>query len=121
MQGNIDQIFQVAANSVNVQLVIVLLVIGAVLKHLISKLDNSIIPIILVCGGIVISLIINYKGLPDNWFDSVVVGCVSAAAAIGLHSTGKSVYELLGFKNALTDAIASKSSDKNSDDSDKTN
>lgn len=112
MEGNMAEILEVASNSVNVKLVIVLIVLGAILKHLIKQVDNGIIPIIIVISGIIISLVITIDGLPSNWFDSVVSGCVSGGVAIGMHSTGKSVYELLGFKNFVTNKISSDTESK---------
>lgn len=98
MEGNMTEIFQVAADSVNIQLVIVLMALGAVLKHAIKQLDNGRIPLILMGVGVLLSVVVGIDGLPGNLLTSIAVGCVSAAFAIGAHSTGKSMWELFGFK-----------------------
>lgn len=79
---------------VDLQVVILLLLIGAALKHLgvFEKIVNNYIPVILIIIGISIELITHSKGLPDTLVDNLITGLASAMAAVGLHSSGKNIF-----------------------------
>lgn len=79
---------------VDLQVVILLLLIGAALKHLglFEKIVNNYIPAILIVIGVAIELITHSKGLPDTLVDNLITGLASAMAAVGLHSSGKNIF-----------------------------
>lgn len=79
---------------VDLQVVILLLLIGAALKHLgvFEKIVNNYIPVILIIIGVAIELITHSKGLPDTLVDNLITGLASAMAAVGLHSSGKNIF-----------------------------
>lgn len=79
---------------VDLQVVILLLLIGAALKHLgvFEKIANNYIPVILIIIGVAIELITHSKGLPDTLVENLITGLASAMAAVGLHSSGKNIF-----------------------------
>ena len=79
---------------VDLQVVILLLLIGAALKHLglFEKIVNNYIPVILIIIGVAIELITHSKGLPDTLVENLITGLASAMAAVGLHSSGKNIF-----------------------------
>mgnify|MGYP002767567292 CR=1 FL=1 len=91
----INDIFTVATGSINVSLIIVLLAIGAICKHAFTKLNNDTIPVIMLVTGAVLAIIINLPFNPQKELLNVLVqGFVSGAAAVGLHTQGKTIYNL---------------------------
>jgi len=98
----LDQVTEVLVQNVDISIVIICLVIGAVLKHLVTKFNNDWIPIALVVCGIIISFgIAALKGFTDDPVHIVIVGIASAAAAVGIHQGGKTIY--LYSKNSGSD------------------
>lgn len=95
-QSILELIFQTSQASINVSLIIILLAIGYVVKHAIPKINNDNIPWMMLVAGIVLSLIINIPYGPDQIVTFVIQGIVSGAAAIGLHTNGKSLLEVVG-------------------------
>lgn len=79
---------------VDLQVVILLLLIGAALKHLglFEKIVNNYIPVILIIISVAIELITHSKGLPDTLVENLITGLASAMAAVGLHSSGKNIF-----------------------------
>lgn len=79
---------------VDLQDVILLLLIGAALKHFgaFKKVNNNYIPAILIVIGVIVELITNAKGLPDTLMQNLITGLASALAAVGLHSSGKNIF-----------------------------
>lgn len=89
----LDQVTDVLVQNVDISIVIICLVIGAILKHLVTKFNNDWIPIALVVCGIVLSFgVAALKGFNDDPVHIVIVGIASAAAAVGIHQGGKTIY-----------------------------
>ncbi len=89
----LKQVTDVLVQNVDISIVIICLVIGAVLKHLVTKIDNDWIPIILIAFGIAVSFgVAALKGFTDDPIHIVIVGIASAAAAVGIHQGGKTIY-----------------------------
>ena len=106
---------------VDLQVVILLLLIGAALKHLgvFEKVVNNYIPAILIVIGVVIELATHSKGLPDTLVENLITGLASAMAAVGLHSSGKNifangVFEKLFFKQNFGEDLDEEPEDKGS-------
>lgn len=87
----VSQIISLAETSINLSVVIILLAIGYVLKHIIKKLGNEYIPVILLLAGIILAVVI---GLPyktgQDIIPAIITGIASGTAAIGIHQSGKS-------------------------------
>ena len=112
---------------VDLQVVILLLLIGAALKHLgvFEKVVNNYIPAILIVIGVVIELATHSKGLPDTLVENLITGLASAMAAVGLHSSGKNifangVFEKLFFKQNFGEDLDEEPEDKGSVTNEKT-
>ncbi len=89
----LDQVTEVLVQNVDIGIVIICLVIGAIIKHLVTKFNNDWIPIALIVCGIIISFgIAALKGFTDDPVHIVIVGIASAAAAVGIHQGGKTIY-----------------------------
>ena len=88
-----QQVTEVLVQNVNISIVIICLVIGAILKHAVKNFNNDWIPVVLIVIGIVLSLIIAIinKNLGDP-VSIVIIGIASAVAAVGLHQAGKTLY-----------------------------
>ena len=88
----IQQIAELANMSLNIPLIIVLLGIGAFLKHAIKVLNNNYIPCILGVISVVIVIAMNIPFNPQEKLLSLLVeAIVAVAAAILVHSQGKDV------------------------------
>ena len=111
-QSILELIFQTSQGSINVSLIIILLAIGYFLKHAVKKLSNDNIPWILLILGIVLALVINVPYGPDMIVTYVIQGIVSGAAAVGLHTNGKTILNIFNF--GKSPAV----SDKDSEESD---
>lgn len=106
---------------VDLQVVILLLLIGAALKHLgvFEKVVNNYIPAILIVIGVIIELVTHSKGLPDTLVENLITGLASAMAAVGLHSSGKNifangVFEKLFYKQNFGEDLDEEVEDKGS-------
>lgn len=88
----IEQIFN--NSTINISLVIILLAIGAIVKHCIKNINNDTIPIIILISGIVISILLKipFKDIQTEILNVLVEGIVSGATAVGLHSQGKTIW-----------------------------
>lgn len=100
-QTILELIFQTAQGSINIPLIIILLAIGFIIKHCMKKVSNDLIPPIMLIGGIVLALVVNIPYAPNEITSIVVQGIVSGTAAIGLHTNGKGLLEVLPLKNIL--------------------
>ena len=89
-----QQVVEMTLGSVNIALVVVLICIGAVLKHAIKSLDNNDIPIIIICLGIVLVLLLNLPFNPQEMLLTYLVqGIGSGYCAIIIHSKSKEIYK----------------------------
>ena len=92
----LQQIMEVLEKNVNITIVLFCLVIGAVIKHFVTKLDNTYIPLILLVSGIVFSIILAIPTgeLKTDTVNVIITGIASAVASIGIHQTGKTLMGL---------------------------
>ena len=79
---------------IDVRIAIILWILGWLLKHskisYIKSLPNDAIPIILGAVGIIISCF----SAGDVTMNSLLIGLISAVFAIGIHSSGKNIFQL---------------------------
>lgn len=88
----IQQITDLATTSLNVPLIIVLLGVGAFLKHAIKKLNNDYIPCILGVLSVVLVIVMNIPFNPQEKLLSLLVeAIVAVAAALLVHAQGKTL------------------------------
>ena len=92
----LQQLMEVLEKNVNITIVLFCLVIGAVIKHFVAKLDNTYIPLILLVSGIVFSIILAIPTgeLKTDTVNVIITGIASAVASIGIHQTGKTLMSL---------------------------
>ena len=95
-QTLIEMIFQTAQGSINIPLIIILLAIGCIIRHCLPKVSNNTIPPIMLIAGIILALIINIPYAPNQIVNLVIQGIVSGAAAVGLHTNGKGLLQIVG-------------------------
>ena len=98
---------EIINESVNMYIVIILLLIGAMIKHLkiFNNIQNGLIVAILPVIGIVLSIIVGYPITQDNVLPIITTGIVSAFVAIGVHQTGKGFANNFGIPEVITDLI----------------
>lgn len=92
------QITDLLTQSVNIALVIVLLAIGYIIKHFAAKINNDLIPPILLILGIIFALLLQIPdgfGSSDIILSTLVTGIASGFTSIGLHQTGKTFISTL--------------------------
>lgn len=88
-----QQIINTTLGSINISLVIVLLGIGAILKHAIKSLDNNVIPIVMIVLGVIIVLFMNAPFDPQKMLlQYLVQGIASGYCAIIVHGKSKEIY-----------------------------
>ena len=99
--------------NINITIVVILLLIGAVFKHWITTVPNKYIPVILLPLGIILAILfhlpITNSGLI---FGYIVEGIASAVAAMVTHSKGKDIIQDLFDKDTFTKNIEDKVDDK---------
>ena len=100
--------------SINIPVIIFLLAVGYCIKHTpaLEKVSNNLIPIIIFVLSVIICGVMN---ISDNIAASIMSGVINAAAAIGLHSTGKNIFEFFS-KGSISDAEVSASDDGSPDE-----
>ena len=88
-----QQVTEVLVQNVNISIVIICLVIGAILKHAVKNFNNDWIPVVLIVIGIGLSFVIAVLNKTTNDpVNIIIVGIASAVAAVGLHQAGKTLY-----------------------------
>lgn len=96
MTDIIEQITTTSLSSVNIMLVIVLLGIGWVLKHLVSDLKNSLIPVVLMIIGVVLTILLALPFNPqEELLQLLVSGIASGFVASMVHEKGKGIVDAL--------------------------
>lgn len=95
---------------INVYLIMFLMAYGFIVKHIFNNIANKYIPYILI----VIALI--YEGISLKEYNSIAImnavvdGIISAAIAIGLHSSGKQIIKSIcqnkSFISTLTSSLS---------------
>lgn len=91
-----QQLMEVLEKNVNITIVLFCLVIGAIIKHFVVKLDNTYIPLILLVSGIVFSIVLAIPTgeLKTDTVNIIITGIASAVASIGIHQTGKTLMNI---------------------------
>ena len=93
----LDMVRQVI--NVNPYYVIVLLALGAILKHFIKEVNNETIPIILIVVGCIIGILFRLPlSNAQEGLEAAVCGICSGAFAVGIHRSGKAIGLLSGSK-----------------------
>lgn len=102
-------ISQITQN-VNITIVVLLLIIGAVFKHWITMVENKYIPVILCVLGVVFTFIFHLPIAVDTTFGAVVIayiveGIATGIAATIVHSKGKDIIADLFNKETFADTV----------------
>lgn len=99
--------------NIDITLVVVLLVVGAIFKHWITWVENKYIPVILIGLGIVLAIILQ---LPIHDGSAVVMclvqGMASGIAASILHDKGKDIIKELFDKEEISKNVEDKVNDE---------
>lgn len=108
-----QQIQDLVSVNINVALIIVLMFIGLFLKHALTKLDNSWIPLILGILGMIISVLMRIPFDPQTDLLNILVeGLVAAAFATILHTKVKDILtqmkDHLGSSTPTTEKVEDK-------------
>ena len=88
----ISKVYDLLGQNINLGIVILCLVIGFLLKHTISRLNNNWIPVILLVFGIIFAVVLDFANLKDNAMQILITGIASGAMAIGIHQSGKTIF-----------------------------
>lgn len=104
-------ISQITSN-LNITIVVLLLIVGAVFKHWITVVDNKYIPIILCGLGIVFTLIFHLpievnSTLGVSIVSFIIEGIASGIAATIVHSKGKDIIAELWDKDRIIENVES--------------
>lgn len=89
-------------SNINILVVVTLMAVGFIIKHVkfLEKVDNSLIPVILLVLSFVFTFIDTGLSVP-----SIFIAILSAAVAIGLHQQGKNIFTVTvipWLKNLIT-------------------
>lgn len=80
---------------IDIKIAIVLWIIGYAIKHSefkpFKRLPNKLVPMILIVVGVGMSTIM----IGDVTFESIIIGLVTALFAVGVHSSGKNIFDNL--------------------------
>lgn len=99
--------------NINITIVIILLIIGAVFKHWITAVPNKYIPVILLPLGIILAILFHLPITNSGFvFGYIVEGIASAVAAMVTHSKGKDIIQELFNKDTFTKNVEDKVDDK---------
>lgn len=88
----ISKVYDLLGQNINLGIVILCLVIGFLLKHVVSGLNNNWIPVILLVFGIIFAVVLDFANLKDNAMQILITGIASGAMAIGIHQSGKTIF-----------------------------
>ncbi|MDD3121950.1 MAG: phage holin family protein [Candidatus Izemoplasmatales bacterium] len=104
--------------ALNIQVVILLLLVGAAIKHLkfLDKVANEIIPVILIVIGIICAIVISYPISSDNIIVTLIEGLASAITAVGIHSAGRNIFANGTFASSFADKFLGKKEDETKDE-----
>ena len=91
MNDMLTNMLSEALANVNLMVVVVLMAIGFIIKHVkfLEKVENDLIPPILLVLSLVISFISTGVNLP-----SAFSAIISATIAIGLHQSGRNIFTI---------------------------
>lgn len=102
-------ISQITSN-INITIVVLLLIVGAVFKHWITAVDNKYIPVILCGLGIVFTVIFHLpievnSTLGISIINFIIEGVASGIAATIVHSKGKDIIAELWDKDRIIENV----------------
>lgn len=93
-------------NNINITIVVLLLIIGAVFKHWITFVDNKYIPVILCGLGVVFTIIFHFPISNGALIISYLIeGVASGIAATIVHSKGKDIIAELMDKDRIVENV----------------
>lgn len=99
--------------NIDITIVVVLLIVGAIFKHWISWVDNKYIPVILIGLGMILAIVLQ---LPIHDGAAVVVciikGLASGIAATVLHDKGKDIIQELFNKEEIAKNVEDRVNDE---------
>lgn len=95
---DIGQLLTGVTASINVPLLLVLMALGYFIKHwpILDKIENNLIPIVLIVIGIAGSLLMGDTSTKAAITECIMSGIVNAAIAVMLHQQGKNIFEMVG-------------------------
>ena len=90
-------LFEGIQGQINVELVIVLMAIGAIIKHVkkLEKVNNNLIPVILFCLSVVFCVACLDTYTTDTIIHALASAFCNATAAVYCHQTGKGISSFL--------------------------
>lgn len=77
---------------VSMEIIIILLLIGALIKHLLTKIDNKFIPAILFLIGVALTIADQWPITLDNLITTITTALATTLIAVGAHSSGKNFF-----------------------------
>lgn len=93
-------------NNINITIVVLLLIIGAVFKHWITFVDNKYIPVILCGLGVIFTIIFHFPISNGALIISYLIeGVASGIAATIVHSKGKDIIAELMDKDRIVENV----------------
>lgn len=104
--------------AMSLQIIILLMLIGAAIKHVkfFDKVSNSLIPIILIIIGVVVGVFMFWPLTKANFMEAFITGLASACIAIGLHQAGKNIFINGAIVDAFSNKFLSSSDSKNEEE-----
>lgn len=80
---------------VSVETIILLLLIGAAIKHLdaFNKVSNTYIPIVLFAFSVLITVLQSWPITLTNAISVITTALASSVIAVGIHSSGKNIFD----------------------------
>lgn len=77
---------------VSMEIIIILLLIGALIKHLLTKVNNKFIPIILFAIGVLLTIADQWPITLNNLLTTITTALATTLIAVGAHSSGKNFF-----------------------------
>ena len=106
--------------NINITIVVLLLIIGAIFKHWIKWVDNKYIPVILILIGIVATLVFHLPVASGTLIINYIIeGIASGIAATIVHSKGKDIIQELFDKDKIINNVEEEVDKKVSDELEK--
>lgn len=104
----------IITSNIDVTIVCVLMLCGAIIKHYITKIENKYIPFILMSMGVIIAIFANVPFDPtvQNIGGVLLTGISSGLAATVFHSKGKDIINDLFLTDEFEDNIGDAMNDK---------
>lgn len=103
---------------INVLLIMFLMAIGFIVKHMDSKIKNSRIPMILLIVSMIYEFVCIHDYNVNAIVNAITDGIISAAIAIGLHSSGKEIFKSILKDKTLKSALVKSFTNEDTEDYD---